>query len=437
MSSIIEPHMEESDDTELRKLLSALGKALTGERNITRRIEMLLDCAIAFYDSDRAYVIEGDTELVTGINTHERCAPGIVSQQDTLKDMPPDVYLHWLGIFRRFEDIAIPDMEAIRLCRPNEYKYFNDSDVHSIIVVPFSKQNNEGFVGVDNPKKNMTDTLPLRVVSYAVVLELNEIKLTREKAALIRVSQYPKNSVYVHLLGQLKITARGGTIYQDQFSAQGQALLTILLLNPSKTFSPVNLYDVISQDRESDNPSNVVANVVYRLRSVLSIIGLKELIVYDRGAYFLNQHFQIETDTDRFLRFYFAMKEANNPLDKIEQCHNALKLYQNSLPEALSGDIRWIMECSDLNAKFLDVASECVELHLKQGDFWVAYEITKYALKIDPEEPEMMLLMAKVMKQAAKPGLKAYVKKIMPYLDADEQAQLRLILQSNSRKNIS
>lgn len=98
MSSIIEPHMEESGDTELRKLLSALGKALTGERNITRRIEMLLDCAIAFYDSDRAYVIEGDTELVTGINTHERCAPGIVSQQDTLKDMPPDVYLHWLGI---------------------------------------------------------------------------------------------------------------------------------------------------------------------------------------------------------------------------------------------------------------------------------------------------------------------------------------------------
>lgn len=129
-------------------------------------------------------------------------------------------------------------------------------------------------------------------------------------------------------------------------------MLTILLLNPSKTFSPVNLYDVISQDRESDNPSNVVANAVYRLRSVLSIIGLKELIVYDRGAYFLNQHFQIETYTDRFLRFYFAMKEADNPLDKIEQCHNALKLYQNSLPEALSGDIRWIMECSDLNAKF-------------------------------------------------------------------------------------
>lgn len=137
------------------------------------------------------------------------------SQQDTLKDMPPDVYLHWLGIFHRFEEIAIPDMEAIKECRPNEYRYFSDSDVHSIIVIPFSKRINQGVVGVDNPRKHITDTLPLRMLSYAVVLELNEIKLTREKAALMLEPRYPEHSVYVHLLEQRKVTACGGTIYQD------------------------------------------------------------------------------------------------------------------------------------------------------------------------------------------------------------------------------
>ena len=190
-------------DSDLRRLLMALVRALTGEDDISRRIEMILDSAIAFYGSDRAYVIEGDTELVTGINTHERCAPGIVSQQETLKDMPMDVYLHWLGIFRRAEEIAIPDMEAIKELRPNEYKYFNDSDVHSIIVVPFSRRINEGFVGVDNPKKHMTDTLPLRILSYAVVLELNELKLTREKDALMQVSQYPDDPCMYTCLGSL------------------------------------------------------------------------------------------------------------------------------------------------------------------------------------------------------------------------------------------
>jgi len=422
--------IKETDDSELRKLFLSLVEALTGETDISKRIEMLLDSAITFYDSDRAYIIEGDPELITGVNTHERCAQGVENQQDTLKDMPTDVYLHWLGIFRRFEEIAIPDMEAIKECRPKEYKYFNDSDVHSIIVVPFSKRISQGFVGVDNPKKHMTDTVPLRVLSYAVVLELNELKLTREKNALIQVSQYPDMFVRVHLLGRLQVTARGGTIHQEQFSAQGQALLTIMLLNPRRTFSPEDLFDIISQDRESDNLSSIVSNAIYRLRSLLDIIGLKELIVFDRGSYSLNPRFQIETDAERFLQFYFAMKKADDPDDRLEKCHDALKLYESPLPETLCGGLRWVIECADMNAKFLAVVQEAVNLHLERNDFGNAHEIAKHAMKIDPQEPEMMLLMAKVMKQSEEPGLRLYARKIMPYLDADEKEQLQNILQS-------
>ena len=421
--------IKETDDSELRKLLLALIEALTGESDISKRIEKLLDSAIAFYDSDRAYIIEGDTELITGVNTHERCAPGIESQQDTLKDMPTDVYLHWLGIFRRFEEITIPDMDAIKECRPNEYKYFNDSDVHSIIVVPFSKRISQGFVGVDNPKKHITDTVPLRILSYAVVLELNELKLTKEKNALMQVSQYPEMFVRVHLLGRLQVTAHGGTVYQEQFTAQGQALLTIMLLNPHRTFSPGDLFDIISQDKESDNLSSVVSNAIYRLRSSLDIVGLKELIVFDRGSYSLNQRFQIETDAERFLQFFFAIKKADNPDDKLEKCLDALRLYKSPLPETLCSGLRWVIECADMNAKFLAIVQEAVNLHLERNDFGNAHEIAKHALKIDPQEPEMMLLMAKVMKKSEEPGLRLYARKIMPYLDTHEKEQLQHILE--------
>jgi len=110
MSKTITNLIQETNDSELRQLLLSLIAALTGENDISKRIEMLLDSALTFYDADRAYIIEGDPELITGVNTHERCAPGVEFQQDTLKDMPTEVYLHWLGIFRRFEEIAIPDM---------------------------------------------------------------------------------------------------------------------------------------------------------------------------------------------------------------------------------------------------------------------------------------------------------------------------------------
>lgn len=424
----------ESGESELRQLLYTLVDALTGESNISRRIEMLLDGAIAYYGADRAYVIEGDAELITGVNTYERCAPGIEPQQDTLKDMPPEGYVHWLEVFRRFEEIAIPDMEAIKESSPGEYRYFHNSNVDSIIVVPFSKRINQGFVGVDNPKHHKTDTMPLRVLSYAVVLELNEIKLTKEKAALLQISEVPEHSVQVHLLGQLKISAHGGTIYQKNLSPQGQALLTIMLLNPERTFSIDDMYDVISSDKESSNPAGVVSNVLYRLRIALDIIGLKNLIILDRGSYSLNPVFHVETDASKFLQFYNAMQAATDPEKKLRLCHDALTLYKNPLQPNLCDSVRWIMECSDMHTKFLNTARECIRLHLERGEYRQAYEITMDAMKSDPHEPEMMLLMAKVMKLANRPGLKNYVRKIMPFMDAEEQKQLQEILQSGDTK---
>lgn len=217
----------------------------------------------------------------------------------------------------------------------------------------------------------------------------------------MQVSQYLDMYVRVHLLGRLQVTARGGTVYQEQFTAQGQALLTIMLLNPHRTFSPGDLFDIIS---------------------------LKELIVFDRGSYSLNQRFQIETDAKQFLQFYFAIKKAENLDDKLEKCHDALRLYRSSLPETLCGGLRWGIECTDMNAKFLAIVQEAVNLYLERNDFGNAHEIVKYALKIDPQEPEMMLLMAKVMKKSEEPGLRLYARKIMPYLDTHEKEQLQHIL---------
>ena len=118
------------------------------------------------------------------------------------------------------------------------------------------------------------------VLSYAVVLELNEIKLTKEKVALLQISERPAHSVQACLLGQFKITAHGGTIFQESLTPQGQVLLTIKLLNPEKSFTPNDLYEIINQGKDSVNPSNVVSSALYRLRVALDVSGLKQLIIH-------------------------------------------------------------------------------------------------------------------------------------------------------------
>ncbi len=408
-------------------LLELVGK-LSGEKDCEKRIATLLDAAIEYFGSDRAYVIEGDTELVTAVNTHERCAPGVEFQQDTLKDMPVEAYMRWLDVFHHYEAVVIEDMETMKDEHPGEYKYFTDSDVHSIIVVPFTKRINHGFVGVDNPTRNRTDSMTLRIFAYAIALELNEIKLIQEKDALMEVSMYPENIVHVHLLGDMKITARGGTIRQNAFTVQGHTILAIMFLNPGKQFSMDDLYDIISPARESDNPGNTVSNVVYKIRSKLDIIGLKELICNERGAYFLNPRFQVETDTGRFKQFASAMQSAESDEEKLHLGEEALLLYANPLPVAICNNIRLVIENSELERLFLSICKECVNIYMKRKEYGKALNIIMQALRNNPLETDLIFLHVRILKKARTPGLKSYVRKIESSLGNDELEQLHRIM---------
>ncbi len=429
MNSFTDLQQAESSGNEFRQFIFELVSALSGEKDCARRLNSLLDAALDYYGADRAYVIEGDTELVTAVNTHERCAPGVEYQQDTLKDMPVEAYMRWLDIFQHSKEVVIEDMETLREPCPGEYKYFADSDVRSLIVVPFSKRINHGFVGVDNPRKHRDDSMTLHIVSYAVALELNEIKLIKENTALMDVSKYPESIVHIHLLGDLRIAARGGTIQQNPFSVQGHALFAIMLLNPEKQFSMDELYDIISPAKESYNPSVVVANAIYKVRNCLDIIGLRELILTDHGRYYLNPKYQIETDVDRFRQFATAMKDAEDESEKLSLGEEALSLYVNPLPPAICNDIRLVLEQSELECTFLDVTKECASIYMNRQDYGKALQIISNAMRNNPLETELMLYRIRLMKKSGSSGLKSYIHKIKSYLDESELKELQAILE--------
>ena len=64
-----------------------------------------------------------------------------------------------------------------------EYDFFTQYGVRSLIAVPFSKRLNQGYIGVDNPKRYGADPAFLFIIAYAVAQELNEIKLNKSLAA--------------------------------------------------------------------------------------------------------------------------------------------------------------------------------------------------------------------------------------------------------------
>lgn len=332
-------------------------------------------------------------------------------------------------LFLQQQPIVIEDMESIRDTIPGEYAYFINSDVRGIIIVPFFSYLARGFIGIDNPKRYQDDPLTLRVLTHFLAEQLTEVKLKDENNALLGVSQYPDKMVQVKLFGQMEITARGGRLPSKALTARGKALLGLMVLNPHVHFSTMELHDILSpEEHDYEKQGVVVSNAIYKIRSKLDTIGLKELIINEDGMYFLNPEFSIDSDVEKFRQFYRDMRWESDDEEKLKKAHKALGLYVRPLPSSLCDSVRFETEAIDLQMKYLEMSQWCAETYISRKDYEKAYEVVYKAHKVDPEDGAMLLLMAKIKKDGKAPGLKTYAKRIRRHLTKEECAELDEII---------
>mgnify|MGYP004509905735 FL=1 len=163
-------------------------------------INGLLQGAAEFYGAARASVVEADWDLKIGLLTYEWCAEGVEHQKDMLQYLAVESFPRWCKFLSLNRPVVIPDMEAIKDTHPDEYQFFQRYGVKSILAAPFSKRINQGYIAVDDPTRFQDDPTFLFIISYAVVVELNEIKLSQSIAAAQRASKYSNHDVYVNSL---------------------------------------------------------------------------------------------------------------------------------------------------------------------------------------------------------------------------------------------
>ena len=83
----------------------------------------------------------------------------------------------WKRFLIENKPVIIPDTEELKAEYPDEYDFFTKYGVRSLLCAPYSKRINQGYVGVDNPTRFQSDPTFLFIMCYAIVLELNEIKI--------------------------------------------------------------------------------------------------------------------------------------------------------------------------------------------------------------------------------------------------------------------
>lgn len=179
---------------------------------------------------------------------------------------------------------------------------------------------------------------------YVIVLELNEIRQKRSlDMAEKRVSKQAPKEIYVNMFGRFEVIAADGVLNDDDFSAeQGCNLLAYLIMNRRNGCSARLLCEALWPDMDSDDPYNAIKSAVYRLRSTLSCVGLRDLIMASHGTFVLNPEYSLITDVDRFEEAYRKIGAATKPENLKRLYQSVMSLYRGSL---LSGhdSFQWIL----------------------------------------------------------------------------------------------
>lgn len=163
---------------EIEEMLVECIRSLTGEKNLDVAVNMVLSEIGSFYKADRAYIFEINQERKKMYNTFEWCLNGIEPQIDVLQEIDIDKMQAWKKAFEKNDELILEDIKEIKEIGPLEYESLKSQKVHSLLAVNIKMEGKlVGYIGVDNPQKNIEDTSLLKSLSYFIVNELSKRRL--------------------------------------------------------------------------------------------------------------------------------------------------------------------------------------------------------------------------------------------------------------------
>ena len=205
--------------------MSVLETSLRNTEESESIISGLLKGAAEFYGASRASVVEADWELGIGVITYEWCSDGIPAQRDMLQCLPMEKFPRWKKALKANKPLMISDLDGLAKSYPDEAAFFREYGVTTLLAAPFSKRINQGFIAVDNPTRYTDDPVFLFIASYAVVLELNEIKQQQSILAATKASKHNPEDIHINFFGGMEIIGPKGTLTGEDIKADQCYLL--------------------------------------------------------------------------------------------------------------------------------------------------------------------------------------------------------------------
>ncbi|MDR3551743.1 MAG: BTAD domain-containing putative transcriptional regulator [Clostridia bacterium] len=208
-----------------------------------------------------------------------------------------------------------------------------------------------------------------------------------EKASLIEIAMFGGFSIQT--AGEALTDSAGRT-------KQLWTLLEYLIANRLNDISQEKLIEILWEDEACSDPANALKNLVYRLRSLLKMLGGEnspEFILFKRNNYCWNNALHCAIDTEEFEKSFRAAKAGGlSDEERMSRYLRAVELYKGDfLPKSSSQD--WVISRSTY---YRNIFIECVkgvcELLIQFKHFEEAEMICQKALSIEPFDESLHAL---------------------------------------------
>ena len=286
--------------------------------------------------------------------------------------------------------------------------------------------------GVETPSIQMQENPGfLRLVILCIVVELNEILLQEWRERRYASIKQP-TIIQANMFGKLEIISSTDVLKDDSFTNEsGYVLLTFLLLNRKREHPLRLLTDIIWESTDMENPYNSIKNVVYRLRSTLACIGIRDLIQASHGTFTLNPNYTIFTDVERFDDACKRIDNSSDPAILQALYESIIGLYRGSLLPRYDF-YHWLMpKTLYYQNKFLHYMKRYLSMLYREKNYLRVQELSMDLLSIDMYESEVHYYLIKAMLMSGSKTLsQIYFRQAEPYLTDEHMQEVKTLFTS-------
>ena len=167
----------------LLECITTLSEDKTTEEALNHLLKIIGD----YFGSDRAYIFEINYKEQLLNNTYEYAKEGVTKEIDNLQNVPLSAVELWLEEFKRTGRFVIDSLDKDVDKNSNTYQILAAQNIDALIAMPLMDDDDSifGFLGIDNPTKNIKN---VSLISSATYFLMDSLKKRSTQALLERLS---------------------------------------------------------------------------------------------------------------------------------------------------------------------------------------------------------------------------------------------------------